>query len=100
MTEKEYATGFTSIQAGSAGDSDELQRSCATSCLSYNVHVKYQRDVRSYRIAIQTREWIKPGKELPSTLRRLVEIWVEAHEQELLTQWYHARSSEQVTIVG
>jgi hypothetical protein len=65
-----------------------------------HVHVKYQRDVRSYRIAIQTREWLQPGKELPSTLRRLVEIWVEAHEQELLTQWQHARSGEQVTIVG
>ena len=65
-----------------------------------HVHVKYQHDVRSYRITIQTREWLQPGRELPQTLRRLVEIWVEAHEQELLTQWDKARSGEQVTIVG
>lgn len=65
-----------------------------------HVHVKYQGDVRNYRIEVQTREWMKPGKELPSALRRLIEVWVEAHEQELLVQWQRARNGEQVTIVG
>lgn len=65
-----------------------------------HVHVKYQNDVRSYRIEVQTREWMKPGIELPSALRRLIEVWVEAHEQELLVQWQRARNGEQVTIVG
>jgi hypothetical protein len=27
-----------------------------------HVHVKYQNDVRSYRIEIRTRLWMKPGK--------------------------------------
>ncbi|MCE7980778.1 MAG: DUF4160 domain-containing protein [Caldilinea sp. CFX5] len=65
-----------------------------------HVHVKYQGDVRSYRIEIQTRTWMKPGQELPSSLRRLIEVWVEAHEQELLAQWQRARNGEQVMIVG
>lgn len=65
-----------------------------------HIHVKYRRDVRSYRITIQAREWIKPGKELPSTLRKLVESWIEAHEEELLEQWQKAQTGKQVTIVG
>lgn len=65
-----------------------------------HVHVKYQGDVRNYRIEIQTRVWMKPGKDLPSTLRRLIETWVEAHEQELLEQWQKAQNGEQVRIVG
>lgn len=65
-----------------------------------HVHVKYQGDVRSYRIEVQTREWMKPGKELPLALRRLIEVWVEAHEQELLVQWQRSRNGEQVMIVG
>ncbi|MBV7332164.1 DUF4160 domain-containing protein [Chloroflexi bacterium TSY] len=59
-----------------------------------HVHVRYQRDVRSYRITIGTREWMKPGKELPSALRKLVESWIEVHERELLEQWQRAQSGE------
>lgn len=51
-----------------------------------HVHVKYQGDVRSYRLEIKTRKWMKPGKDLPPALLKLVEFWVEAHEQELLEQ--------------
>lgn len=65
-----------------------------------HVHVKYQSDVRNYRIEIQTRIWLKPGKELPIPLRRLIEAWVEAHEQELLYEWQKAQNGEQVRIVG
>jgi hypothetical protein len=65
-----------------------------------HVHVKYQGDVRNYRLEIQTRVWLKPGKELPTTLRRLIEAWVEAHEQELLHEWQKAQNGEQVRIVG
>lgn len=65
-----------------------------------HVHVKYQGDVHSYRIEIRTRVWMKPGKELPSTLRKLVESWIEAHEQELLEQWENARNNRSVSIVG
>jgi hypothetical protein len=65
-----------------------------------HVHIKYQRDVRSYRLEIRTRSWLKPGKELPLSLRKLVEAWVEAHEQELLEQWEHARNNQPVVIVG
>ena len=65
-----------------------------------HVHVKYQGDVRSYRIEIRSRYWMKPGKNLPSTLRRMVESWVEVHEQDLLEQWEQSRRGEQITIVG
>lgn len=37
-----------------------------------HVHVKYQRDVRSYRIEIGTRKWMKPGKELSPNLKKMV----------------------------
>jgi hypothetical protein len=30
----------------------------------------------------------------------MVEAWVEAHEQELLEQWEHARNNQPVVIVG
>lgn len=65
-----------------------------------HVHIKYQGDVHSYRLDIRTRTWLKPGKELPPTLRKLVEAWIEAHEQELLKQWEHARHNQPVVIVG
>lgn len=65
-----------------------------------HVHVKYQGDVGSYRIEIRSRRWMRPGKPLPTTLRRLVEIWVEAHEQDLMEQWKQSRRGEQITIVG
>jgi hypothetical protein len=65
-----------------------------------HVHVKYQRDVRNYRIEILSRAWMKPGKGLPPRLRRLVEAWVEAHEQELLEQWENAQNGRPVSIVG
>ena len=65
-----------------------------------HVHVKYQRDVGSYRLEIKTRQWMKSNKELPSTLRKMVETWVEAHEQELLEQWRNAQNNQPVIIVG
>lgn len=65
-----------------------------------HVHIKYQHDVRSYRLEIVHRLWMRPGKELPPTLRRLVEAWVEAHEQELLEQWNNAQAGRPVSIVG
>ena len=65
-----------------------------------HVHVKYQGNVGSYRIEIKTRAWLKPGLDLPSTLSRLVEIWIEAHESELLEQWERARNNQPVSIVG
>jgi len=65
-----------------------------------HVHAKYQGDVRNYRIEIKTRGWLMPGLDLPPTLRNLVEIWVEAHENELLEQWGRARNNQPVSIVG
>jgi len=65
-----------------------------------HVHVKYQGDVGRYRIVIKTRDWMKPGRELPPTLQRLVETWVEAHETELLQQWENARHHRPISIVG
>jgi hypothetical protein len=65
-----------------------------------HVHVKYQDDVRSYRIEIETRAWLKPGRDLSPALKRLVETWVEAHEAELLEQWENARNNQPVSIVG
>lgn len=65
-----------------------------------HVHVKYQRNVRSYRIEIRTRKWMKSKKSLPPKLKKLVEIWVEVHEEELLEQWENARNNQPVSIVG
>ncbi len=65
-----------------------------------HVHVKYQGDVRSYRIEISSKNWMKPGKDLPLALCRMVEVWVEAHEYELLEQWENAMSHRPVSIVG
>ena len=65
-----------------------------------HVHIKYQGDVRSYRIEIQTRTWMQPGQELPPKLKRMVEAWIAAHEDELLEQWENARQNRQVSIVG
>lgn len=65
-----------------------------------HVHVKYQGDVRSYRITIKTREWLKPGKDLPPKFKRLVEAWIDAHEESLLEQWQRAMNNEVVEIVG
>ncbi|MCB0144053.1 MAG: DUF4160 domain-containing protein [Caldilineaceae bacterium] len=65
-----------------------------------HVHIKYQNDVRSYRIEILSRRWMRPCKELPPSLRTMVESWVEAHEGELLEQWQNARNGQPVTIVG
>jgi len=39
-------------------------------------------------------------KELSSKLSRMVETWVEAHEQELLEQWENAQNNQPVSIVG
>lgn len=65
-----------------------------------HVHVKYQNDVRSYRIEIRTKNWMTPGKELPQNLKKLAEIWVETHEEELLEQWENAMRNTPVTIIG
>ena len=65
-----------------------------------HVHVKYQGDVRSYRIKIHTRQWMTPGKRLPSLLRALVETWVAVHEEALLHQWNRAQSGLAIEIVG
>jgi Domain of unknown function (DUF4160) len=65
-----------------------------------HVHIKYQGDVRSYRIEIRTRRWLKSGQRLPRSLENLVEAWVEAHEQELLEQWDNAMNHQPVSIVG
>lgn len=65
-----------------------------------HAHVKYGGDVRSYRIEIGSRLWMRPGKPLPNALRTLVEAWVDAHETELLEQWENARAGRPVQIVG
>ncbi len=65
-----------------------------------HVHVRYQNDVRSYRLEIGSRRWMRPGRELPRSLSRLIEAWVEAHEQELLEQWENARHGRRISIVG
>ena len=57
-------------------------------------------DVRSYRLDIRTRAWLQPGSMLPSTLRRMIETWVEAHEEELLEQWNKGRKGQHISIVG
>ncbi|MEL7506841.1 MAG: DUF4160 domain-containing protein [Cyanobacteria bacterium J06656_5] len=65
-----------------------------------HVHVKYQGDVGSYRITIKNRQWLKSDKELPSKLKRLIEAWVDVHEEALLEQWQRAMNNEVVEIVG
>ena len=65
-----------------------------------HVHIKYQGDVHSYRLEIRSKTWLKPGKELPLTLQKMIELWVEAHEQELLEQWENARNHQPVVIIG
>ncbi|WP_198806260.1 DUF4160 domain-containing protein [Leptolyngbya sp. BL0902] len=65
-----------------------------------HVHVKYQNDYGSYRITIQSRQWMQPGKPLPPKFKRLIEAWVEAHEEALLDQWERAMRHETIEIVG
>ena len=65
-----------------------------------HVHIKYQRDYNSYRIAIKTRKWLKSKKQLPLKLKKLVEAWVEAHEDHLLEQWDKAKNKQDISIVG
>ena len=65
-----------------------------------HVHIKYQNDVRSYRFEIGSKKWLKPGRVLPPKLRKMVEAWVEAHEEELLEQWENAMNNITVTIIG
>ena len=65
-----------------------------------HVHVRYQNDVRSYRFEILSKRWMRPGRDLPRPLSRLIEAWVEAHEQELLEQWENARHGRRISIVG
>jgi len=65
-----------------------------------HVHVKYQNDVKSYRYEIRSKKWMKPGKNLPPKLKKMVEAWIEAHGQELLEQWNNAMNNQLITIVG
>ena len=65
-----------------------------------HVHVRYQGDGRSYRVGIRSRAWLRPGRALPSALRRMIETWAEAHEEELLQQWHKAREGQPASIVG
>ncbi len=63
-------------------------------------HVKYQNDVRSFRIEIKTKKWMEPGRPLPPKLQKMVVSWVEAHEEDLLEQPDNARNNRPVSIVG
>jgi len=65
-----------------------------------HIHVKYQQDVSGYRIDIKTRQWLQPGRPLPSKLKKLIEAWVEVHEADLLIQWNNAKKRLPVRIVG
>jgi hypothetical protein len=65
-----------------------------------HVHVRYQGDIRSYRLEIQNQMWLKPGRLLPPSLKRLIEVWVEVHKEELLEQWNRAQQGEPISIVG
>ncbi len=86
--------------------SHPFKRGALVILMNYNdhapphVHVKYQSDMRSYRMEIATRRWMKSSKTLPPALSRMVQAWVEAHEQELLEQWRAARAGRPVSIVG
>lgn len=65
-----------------------------------HVHIKYQGDVRNYRYEIRTKKWMRPGKELSPKLKEMVEVWVEAHEEELIEQWENAANNIPVSIIG
>jgi len=65
-----------------------------------HVHIKYQGDVGSYRVEIRTEKWMQSDKTLPPKLKKMVEIWVEVHEDELLEQWENAANNRPVSIVG
>ena len=65
-----------------------------------HVHVKYQQDVSSYRLEIRSCQWLLPGRSLPPKLKKLIEAWVAAHEEELLREWENARQGLPVRIVG
>lgn len=86
--------------------SHPFKRGALVILMNYNdhapphVHIKYQGDVHSYRLDIRTRTWLKPGKELPLMLRKMIELWVEVHEPELLEQWENARNHQPILIVG
>jgi hypothetical protein len=86
--------------------SHPFKRGALVVLMNYNdhapphVHVKYQGDVRSYRLDIRTRTWLKPGKMPPPALRRMIETWVEVHEEELLEQWDKGRRGQPISIVG
>lgn len=86
--------------------SDPFKKGVLVVLMNYNdhapphVHVRYQNDVRSYRLEILSRRWMRPGRVLPRSLSRLIEAWIEAHEQELLEQWENARHGRRISIVG
>ncbi|MGA1133490.1 MAG: hypothetical protein ACO31I_14745 [Prochlorotrichaceae cyanobacterium] len=37
---------------------------------------------------------------MPLKLKKMVEAWIAAHEDELLEQWENAQQNKQVSIVG
>ena len=86
--------------------SHPFQKGLLVVLMNYNdhapphVHVKYQNDYGSYRIEIKSRQWMRPGKQLPPKLKRLIEAWVEVHEEALLEQWHRAMNNEPIEIVG
>ena len=86
--------------------SHPFKRGALVILMNYNdhdpphVHVKYQSDVRNYRIEIITGKWMKFGKKLSPNLKKMVETWIEAHKQELLEQWENAKNNKPVSIVG
>ncbi|MBE9108637.1 DUF4160 domain-containing protein [Nodosilinea sp. LEGE 07298] len=43
---------------------------------------------------------MQPGKSLPPKLKRLIEAWVDAHEEALLEQWQRAMHGKPIEIVG
>lgn len=86
--------------------SHPFKRGAMVALINYNdhapphLHIKYQGDVRSYRIDIVSRQWLRPGKELPTGLSALIETWIAEHETALLEQWENARAGRPVVIVG
>ena len=91
----QHAASLPSLQKRYSDYLDELQGSYPAT-RSRKISGRF----RSYRIEINSRKWMKPGKDLPSTLRKMVETWIEAHEQELIEQWENAQNNQPVVIVG
>jgi hypothetical protein len=82
-----------------------FKRSVFVILMNYNdhapphVHVKYRGDMRSYRVEIKTRTWMKPGKNLPPKVKKMVEKWVEVYAKALLEQCDKAMNGQSIAIV-